>query len=492
MPRSLTVVHIASECAPYVKSGGLGDVVSALPKALSKLGHRVSIIIPYYGLLKKQNLNTSVVAADLSITIGRKQYSATVKKLTTDNGVPVFFIDNKTLFSKLPGLYGYPNDGLRFLFFNVAALTFLDRQVQNKLDPLFGRGVDVLHCHDWHSALIPQMLTFNHHFVNLKTAATVFTIHNLAFQGPSDWWTVPPRFQDSGRCDPCKVGVKPKFLNFTKRGIMYADAINTVSERYALEILTPEFGQGLDRLLRSKRNKVFGIINGIDYAVFNPKFDPHIYIQYDADSIFNKKENKIKLQQTVGLQPGADLPLIGMVNRLTEQKGFELMMQVMPFLLKLPMQLIVAGTGDKGYTNFFRAIAQKYPKKVATSCPFTEEMASKIYAASDIYLMPSRFEPCGISQLISLRYGSVPIVHETGGLHDTITNFNPRTRQGNGFIFSSYTKEDFLIAIVRALETYQYPEVWNQLATCGMEESFSWELPAKKYLQLYRLAIKKK
>ncbi len=486
MAKSLTVVHIASECAPYAKSGGLGDVVNALPKALAKLGHRVAVIMPDYGYADEGG----EVAGQFEVILGGKNYPARVRGITTEDGVPLFFIGNRELFGKQPNLYGYDDDGLRFLFFNAAALQFLDNEIGTG-EGYFAGGVDVLHCHDWHTGIIPQLLALNHHFEHLQSAATLFTIHNLAFQGPRDWWTVPKKRLDTGRNDPRKPGADWRYLNFARRGIMNADAVSTVSERYAMEILTPQFGQGLHRLLRSKRENVFGIINGVDYAVFNPQFDPHVAVPFDATTMDKKMENKLLLQRETGLEVSAEIPLLGMANRLTEQKGFRLLMQIMPHLLKLPVQLIMVGNGDREYLQYFKGMARRYPERIAVCNPFTEEMASKVYAGSDMYLMPSRFEPCGISQLISLRYGSVPIVHETGGLHDTITNFNPRTGRGNGFVFSSYTKEDFLVAIVRALETYQYPEVWKTLAAHGMRESFSWDLPAKKYTQLYQFITKK-
>lgn len=491
MARNLNIVHIAAECSPFSKSGGLGDVVSALPKSLSQLGYNVSIFLPFHGITKKQHLETETVL-ETEIVIARKRHIASLKKLKTEHGVTVFFVCNEALFGKRAGLYGYEDDGLRFAFFDVAVLTFLNQMTGKQMSPFTEGKVDIIHCHDWHAGLVPQLLCQTKRFPALTETATLFTIHNLAFQGPNDWWAVPASKLDNGRGEPLSTGQHPKHLNFTRRAIMQADAINTVSERYAAEILTPEFGQGLDKVIKSRQDRVFGIINGVDYAVFNPQFDPYIYDQYDTNSIDRKILNKIKLQAEVGLKVAGDIPMIGMVNRLTEHKGFELVRQLMPTLLKQPLQLIVVGSGDKEYIKYFRGVAKKYPQKIAVHSPFTQEMASKVYAGSDMYLMPSRFEPCGISQLISLRYGSVPIVHETGGLHDTISNYNPANGEGNGFAFSTYTKEDFLVSIVRALETYNYKNVWHELVKNGMHESFSWDLPAKKYAQLYQVALKNK
>lgn len=471
MPKELTIVHIASECSPFAKIGGLGDVVSALPKALSGLGHKVAVILPLYEGVKKQNLVLRDIL-ETEVSLLGKNFYAGLKQCETGDGVSIFFVDNEQFFGKRNNIYGYEDDGLRFLFFNLASLTLLDMALGQKIPPFEQGNIDILHCHDWHAGLIPQLLHCNHRFDHITEVATTFTIHNLAFQGTNDWWAVPKNKRDMGHGDPTAKGVNPKYLNFTRRAILHADVINTVSERYAAEILTPKFGHGLDKLLKARKDRVFGIINGVDYAVFNPQFDQYIYEKFGADTIEKKLDNKLRFQKEIGLEENKTIPLIGMVNRLTEQKGFELMMQLMPNLLRLPLQLAVVGSGDRGYLKFFRAASRRHPEKIAVCSPFTEEMAAKVYAASDMYLMPSRFEPCGISQLISLRYGSVPIVHETGGLHDTISDFDSRSGRGNGFVFSSYTEEDFLIAVVRALENYHYKDAWRALASSGMKESF--------------------
>lgn len=482
----LNIVHFAAECAPYAKSGGLGEVVAALPKAQAQKGHKITVILPLHSSVKKLQLPLKCLIQKQIAVKGRK-YTCCLKQLANGQGVTTLFLGNEKLFGNRSRLYSYPDDGLRFLVFNLASLQLINELAQL---PAGGLGkIDVIHCHDWHAALVPQLLALDQTCLNLRKTATVFTIHNLAYQGPSDWWRTPSPKQDSGAGNPAKAKYL-NYLNFTRRGIMQADIINTVSERYAAEILTPEFGQGLDNLLRSKQTHVFGIINGVDYAVHNPKFDPNVYAPFDTQSFKRKQENKLKLQKEMRLEVSPDMPLIGMVNRLTEQKGFELMMSIIPQLIKLQLQLAVVGSGDREYINFFSAFARKHPKKVAVSSPFTENMASKVFAGSDMYLMPSRFEPCGISQLISLRYGSLPIVHKTGGLHDTISNYEPATGRGNGFVFSAYSKEDLLIALVRALETYQYKNIWQTLAVRGMEQSFSWDLPADKYIKLYRMAVR--
>ncbi len=482
MPKQLHIVHVAAECAPYAKSGGLGDVVQQLPRALVAQGHKVSTFIPFHGSIKKQNLECQGIIQEIFVEVHGEKYPVSLKKIVTqDHGAAdVYLVCNEELFGKRMRLYGYDDEGLRFLFFDVAVLACINELVARSAGNV-GSGFsqpDILHCHDWHAAVVPQLV---HH-----ETPTLFTIHNLLFQGSPDWGNVGRgKKLDSGRTDPVNGAVDPEHLNFMRRGITFADAVNTVSVRYAAEILTKEFGCGLDSLLRANRAKVHGIINGIDYGVFNPKFDSYVYLNYDTDSLDKKAENKALLQREVGLDVNADTPLIGMVNRLTEQKGFELVVRAFPTLIKLPVQLIVVGTGDREYLNFFNRAARKYPKKIGVYSPFTDEMASKVYAGSDMYLMPSRFEPCGISQLISLRYGSVPIVHETGGLHDTVTDFSYRDDTGNGFSFSEYSPQDLLMAIARATEVYQNAVAWRRLVVRGMGQSFSWELPARKYNDLY-------
>lgn len=307
-----------------------------------------------------------------------------------------------------------------------------------------------------------------------------------------NWWAEEHIRADDGKNDPTKKMSLVPHLNFTKRAILNADLISTVSERYAEEITTPEFGQGLDKYIRQRKKDLYGIINGIDYTVYNPAYDKKIEYPYDWNSLRRKKKNKLVLQKKVGLEENPETPLIGLVNRLTEQKGFNLIMENIDILMRLPLQMVIVGSGYREYVLFFKKMARKYPKKIGIYTPFTEEMASKVYAGSDMFLMPSRFEPCGLSQLISLRYGSIPIVHETGGLSDTITNFSPKTRKGNGFVFKQFHGADFLVALTRALENYKYSQTWEHLTWRAMQQTYSWELPAKKYVRLFNIAIKNK
>ncbi|MFH1207670.1 MAG: glycogen/starch synthase [Patescibacteria group bacterium] len=484
LTRPLRIASVSSEVAPYSKTGGLADVAKSLPKALAEMGHHIALITPYYGFIHKQQLDLKKIEGKATVEIGRQKHDLTFLRLDFNDHLKIYFIVNQELFGQHSRVYNYADDNVRFLALDYAALQLLEII---KFNP------HVIHCQDWQSGLIPNFLVKRAgEFPSLAKAATVFTIHNLAYQLSCDWWTVPPDRVDDGKCDPMKRLKDINYFNFAKRGIFYSNIISTVSERYAEEITTPEHGQGLDRYLRHRKKDLYGIINGIDYTVNNPAFDDNIKYKYDWNTLRRKKKNKIELQRIVKLERNPDIPLIGVVNRLTEQKGFNLIMETIDALLRLQMQMVIIGTGHKEYVDFFKKIARKHPKKIGFYTPFTEDMESKIYAGSDMFLMPSRFEPCGISQLKSLRYGSIPIVHETGGLSDTITNFSPKTRKGNGFTFKIYSREDFLIALTRALENYKYPQVWEFMTWNAMRQTYSWQLPAKKYIQLFRIAINSK
>ncbi len=481
--RSLNISVISAEVSPFSKLGGQADVAHALPKHLHALGHEVSIVTPYYGLIAKKNLNPEHIG-DSVVRVGKKEYPVRFYRLMLSDTtpVPVYFVSQDELFTSREKIYGYPDDNLRFYVLNRAVFALYE---------ILGHVPDVLHCHDWATGLVPNFLKLEFGKQTVwQDTVSVFTIHNLLYQMQGMWFDVPADKRDSGRGLPPNDPNKIKATNLTLRAIKNADVVNAVSVRYAEEIMTKKFGEGLDVILRRRRKAVFGIINGIDYTIFNPSFDQHLKIHYDWNSLDKKAENKLALQREYKLPERRDIPMIGLAHRLTEQKGFDLIMQILPIVLRQPVQLVIVGAGDKGYVNFFRHMAKKYPQQVAVHLEFSESVASQIYAASDMFLMPSRYEPCGISQLISLRYGSIPIVHRTGGLADTITDFDPRSGFGTGFAFFNYTGPDLLMAMTRAIETYKYPRVWEHLTWQAMRQSFSWELPAKQYTDLYQAAIK--
>lgn len=484
--KSLRIFTIISEVAPYSKSGGLGDVGAALPKHVARNGHVVSTITPYYGFMKQQDIPLEEAGED-TVSFDGETYVIKFMRSSLRDRYDIYFAMNEELFGHYQmHMYGHENDALRFYVFSIAALKLIER---------LNAKPDIIHCHEWQAGMVPNLLRSDEHFRGIfRDTASVFTIHNLIYQMQGNWWSVPHDKIDDGKELPTTAR-QVRWLNFDRRGITYADAINTVSVRHAQEILTPEYGQGLDRVLTKREKDVYGIVNGIDYTVFNPQFDKLIWHRYDWNSLDKKHKNKAELQKLVGLDQEPDVPLIGLVHRLTEHKGFNLITKILPVLMRMNLQMVVLGTGDRDYINAFKKAAKQHPNRIGVYTPRigsddNNDLASKIYAGSDMFLMPSRFEPCGISQLISLRYGSIPIVHETGGLVDTITDFNPRTEIGTGFVFSKFEPEDLLVAIVRALETYNYPKVWEHLTWQAMQESYSWDIPAQKYVELYKRALK--
>lgn len=484
----LKIVHISSEVEPYSKTGGLADVASSLPRAIKRLGHKVIIITPLYGeIIDKKKYNLKLVAKDVKVELSeRVNMEADFWQGELEKSLPIYFIENNKYFGQRKTLYGSKHENARFFFFDLAVLRLLKT---------IGFQPDLIHCHDWHTGLIPYFLNrrFNKDEFFAKTAA-LFTIHNLLFQFGHNWWKVKTNLRDDGYSRLPKFSHTPAVerINFAKRAIINADLINAVSEQYAEEILTRDFGQDLHRILQNRKEKLFGIVNGIDYKDYNPKTDPGLYQNYDVNSLGNKVEDKKYLQKYFNLPVNPDIPVLGMVTRIAEQKGIDLVMNVVEDILKLDIQFVIMGSGEKHYESFFRKIQKKYPKKVGIHLEFDAQKATSVYAGSDMFLMPSRFEPCGLGQLISLRYGSVPIVREVGGLADTVTDFNPKTKKGNGFVFHAYQPKFLLIAIIRAVENYKYKETWTELVKKGMQQSFSWEIPAKKYMILYRKAIKQK
>lgn len=483
MATALKIAVLSAEVSPFCKVGGLADVAHALPKHLKLLGHEPVVVMPYYQFLDLQSIDKELVG-EIDLAFAGKQYHVKFLRamMPVPQPVPIYFIYQTELFSGREKVYGYPDDNVRFAFFDRAIFALFE---------MIDWQPDVLHCHDWHTGLVPNYLRSQFgKDPRWQQTVTVFTIHNLLYQLQGIWSGIPVKQRDRGRNSPPDQPEKLRFTNFTLRAIKHADLVNTVSERYAQEILTRKYGEALDPYLRRRRDRVFGIINGVDYTIFNPSLDKHLTVHYDWNSLDQKLVNKDELQRDLGLPLRRDVPLIGMVHRLTEQKGFDLVIKVLPIILRQPVQFVVVGEGHQTYMRYFRAMAKKYPDQVAVYLEFSEAMGSRVYAGSDMFLMPSRFEPCGISQLISLRYGSVPIVHRTGGLADTILDFNPRTGVGTGFVFQTYEPNDFLVSLVRAIETYKYPRIWEHLTWQAMRRSFSWELPTRKYVDLYQRAIR--
>ncbi len=490
MLSKLNIIHITPEVSPFSKTGGLADVARSLPKALKRLGHQVKIITPLYGKsIDKQKHNLVLVYKDVELLINSQEKEIiNIWRGYLMEDLEVYFIENKKYFSKHKAMYGSGKENARFLVFNVAAL---------KLLSLFKEKIDIIHCHDWQSGLIPYYLKTGFHYAkNLKNIKTVFTIHNLVFQLGHNWWEIPLNKRDYGRNRLPKLSDSAiECINFSKRAILKADTINTVSEQYRFEIMTKKFGQDLQRILKNREDRLFGIINGIDYNAYNPIKDPGLHQAYshqDKTKLFSaRKENKLALQKKLNLSENENVPMLCTTSRLTFQKGFNLILPAISALLKQDLQIIVMGDGRDEYIKPIKKIVKKYSKKI-TWLPYqgNESLETSIYAASDIFILPSNHEPCGINQLIAMRYGCIPVVREVGGLYDTVKNFNPITSRGTGFTFKGSDLLDFYGAVIRALETNKYNSIWQQLVLKAMAESNSWEIPAKKYINLYRYTLR--
>ncbi len=486
MDKKLKIISLASEVAPFSKVGGLANVAKSLPLALKKLGHQVIIITPLYKSISKKTFELKKVIKDLRIEIDEE----TTKSVSFWEGrlekkIPIYFVDHGQLFSDHLRIYGAKNENQRFYFFNIACLELIK---ELKISP------DIIQCHDWQTGLVPQLLKTKYKEDQyLEKTATIFTIHNLTFQLGHNWWEVPLRKKDYVNT-PLPLFKDPdlEHINFAKRAIKYADIINTVSETYAEEILNPAYGQDLQRMLDNRQNRLFGIINGIDYYDYNPATDPGLEANYDYNSLHQKIKNKNALQKKFHLPESPRFPVLAMVSRLTEQKGFDLLFPIIDTLMGQDLQLIIWGKGDKNYEKLISKFCKKYPKKFKANLELDTKNVTQVFAGADILLMPSRFEPCGLTQLESLRYGCIPVVHEVGGLSDTITDYNPQTRKGIGFIFKKYNPNEFLVAVIRAVVNYRHTKCWSVLVKKVMKLSFSWEIPAKKYIKLFRKAIANK
>lgn len=487
----LTIAVATWEIDPFMKMGGLADVARSLSKAVKRLGHDVFVFSPLWSTIRKEELKQLVQTREIIIDKTKKiTYSIWRGFLMRD--LPVYFIEEPEFISKSKKFYGTGKENRRFLIFD---LCVLDALKTLKIKP------DVIQCHDWHTGLIPYFLT--HRYNNDKYfdhTASVFTIHNLIFQFGRNWWETPLEKKDNGRgaLPLFKEKEKIEHINFTKRAIRNADMINAVSEQYAKEIMTKKFGQELHRILRNRQDRVVGIVNGIDYNDWNPSIDPGLIERYDYNSLHKKTKNKIWLQKKLGLTVDPKIPLIGWTSRLTHQKGIELVMEVIEPLLRLDVQLVILGIGQKEYETFFRKVNKKYPKKLVAKSPYVKgpkssfiydrDQETRLLAAADMIMVPSWYEPCGLPQLKSMRYGAIPIVSKVGGLADTVENYQTRQGLGTGFVFEKYDSRDMLVAIVRAIENHKHRHIWLTLVRRAMQMSFSWEIPAQKYVKLYRHA----
>lgn len=488
MPKNLKIVSISSEIHPFSKSGGLADVARSLPKALARLGHEVISITPFYGkIIDKEKYKLKKIYSNVEIYLNSTdKLKVNYWKGFAMHGLPVYFVECKKYFSQRKSLYGSSRENARFLVFNVAAL---------KLISLLKFEADIVQCHDWQTGLIPFYLKTDFRYSKtLRNAKTIFTIHNLIFQFGKNWWEVDPANKDFGRKRlPHLDDTRLDFINFAKRAILSADAISTVSENYRDEIMTRKFGQDLHRILKNRKERLFGIVNGISYETCNPANDDSLEKKYSFEKMVEAKaKNKEYIQKKFGLPVDSNVPIICTTSRITFQKGFDLITQIINKLSRLDVQMIMIGSGDKTFIKPLKKAARKFPRKliVIPSHSQNQKYETLVFAGSDYFLLPSHYEPCGINQLKAMRYGCVPIVRKVGGLYDTVTDYNPSTSKGTGFSFARYDKYVLYGTIVRALEAYRYPGVWQDIAKRCMLESNSWEIPAKKYVKLYRKVIR--
>ena len=480
--RSLKVLFLSAEVVPFAKTGGLADVAGALPKAIHALGHDIRVAMPRYGRISIERFGLNPVAGPFPVPIENGTEPATLYQGHID-GVPVYFVDNAKYYDR-DGIYMYPDDAERFIFFARASL---------EMCRYLNWVPDVIHLNDWHTAIVANWLkTIYTNDPLLGHIATVYTIHNLAYQGIFGYRVL----EIAGLADHGFIAhpdVAPhinEVVDMMARGILFADIINTVSPTYAQEILTKELGEGLDPILRDRRDRLFGILNGIDTAVLNPATDPYIAANFDMYSLDKRAANKAALQREANLAERPDVPLIGAISRLADQKGFDLISAIIdPLVRILGAQFVLLGTGEQRYHELFQGLAARYPEQVAVFLTFNTPLAQRIYAGSDMFLMPSRYEPCGLGQMIAMRYGSVPVVRATGGLADTVKDFNPLTGEGNGFTFGPYDPMALYTALVRAAETYKHRDLWRRLQLRGMSADFSWDASARKYVDLYYRAL---
>lgn len=477
----LKILLLAAEVVPFAKTGGLADVAGSLPKAIHGLGHDIRVAMPRYGRIRPDQFDLTHALDSFPVPMNNHTEMAELMQTTLDGNVPVYMIENARYFDR-DGIYMYPDDAERFIFFCRGTLEGMKR---------LGWQPDIIHCHDWHTALVPNWLkTIYADDSFFADAASVYTIHNLAYQG-----IFGHRVLEIAGIDEYGFIVHPDIMDlsevvdFMGRGIFFADVISTVSETYAREILTPEFGEKLDPLLRDRQGRLFGILNGIDLDEFNPATDHYLEANYTLESLERRVENKLALQREAGLRQDPQVPVVGIIARLTDQKGFDLITPIVePVLQHLGAQFVLLGTGEQRYHDFFAELSNRHPQQAGIFLTFNASLARRIYAGSDLFLMPSRFEPCGLGQMIAMHYGSVPVVRAVGGLADTVHDYDPGTRGGTGFVFEPYDAMALYTALVRALETYRHQDMWRELQIRCMQQDFSWQTSARKYIELYARA----
>jgi starch synthase len=480
------VLVVTPEAVPFAKTGGLADVAGALPKALMGMGVDVRLVIPKYRVVDEGRFGLRDTGITLRVPISESFKKAGVLIGETPEKVPVYFIKKDPYYDR-EGLYvtregDYPDNAERFVFFSRAAV---------ELSKAIGFRADVIHCNDWQTALIPVYLkTLYRNDPFFSDTATVYTVHNLGYQGL--FWHFDMHLTGLGwdLFTPDGIEFHGK-INLMKGGLVFSDAITTVSKKYGREIQTEEFGHGLEGVIAQRSGDLYGIVNGIDYDEWDPARDPHIAGNFTPDDIKGKALCKAELQRLYSLPVRKDIPLLAMISRLVDQKGFDLIEEAIDRLMAMDLQFVFLGTGERRYEELLEEIGRRYPKKAGVRIAYDTPLAHRIEAGADIFLMPSRYEPCGLNQLYSLRYGTIPVVRATGGLDDTVKNFNSKTGNGNGFKFRDYSVEALLKEVKRAVDIYRGKRVWKGIMQNAMRCDFSWEHSAKGYLKVYRKALDK-
>ena len=484
----LNILFVASEAAPFVKVGGLGEVMHSLPMALRKLGHDARVLVPKYATIDTAKYPLKPEMADIKVESGDKDpygiLVSNVLRYDWEDGLVNYFLENMEYYEKRANVYNYSDDTARWMLLSKGVLEFVRR---SEWKP------DVIVASDWQTGFVPNLVhTEYKDDPILSQIPIVFSIHNLKYQSMSD-----PRFVSEMDFDSGHNKIPDFFdqsilkLNGMRRGIMYADAINTVSPTYAREILTEEFGEGLDKLLNERKSRLFGVLNGINTESFNPETDKDLISNYSAKSLNKRQENQAALQKQFGLPASEDVFMVGMVSRMDEQKGFDLVVQILiPLMENINFQFIVIGEGNPGYRVFFEELKNKYPDRVGTHFAFDARLPRMIFGGADAVLIPSKYEPSGLVQMEAMRYGCIPIVRKVGGLADSVEDFTPEKEEGTGFVFEKYDPFSLTIALIRASELYRQKKEWEKLMKRAMAKNFSWEKSAEEYVKLFEMALR--
>lgn len=484
-PKDLKILMVAAETAPYAYEGGIAMVMGSLSKALASLGHDVRIFMPKFGGIDEEKYELETIFTGLEVPTGDDENPVlicNIKQAKKPDGVPIYFLENQEYYEKRANIYGYSDDSTRWALLSRGCLEFIRTQIFSP---------DILHCNDWHTGLVPDYIRSHYKKDPLiKDIATVFTIHSMKYQGVLDHHNVPELDIDDGRSVSASFfSERLKKQNFMRRGILHADTINTVSKKYSREVLTPDYGEGLEKLLLELQGKFFGIMNGLDYSLMDPRTDKLILRNYGIGTLDRRLENKKALQKEFDLKVSPDTLVLGTVGRLDYQKGTDLIVNTLHHVLHdYDIQFVQVGGGDMSLVKMLRDLKAAFPNKVGIH-PYPNFVLPRlVFAGADVILYPSRFEPCGVVQLEAMRYGAVPLVRSVGGLADSVENFDSSTMIGNGFVFTEFNEFGLFGQIVRAVELYKHKDLWTRIQKNGMKEDYSWESSAVEYVKLYDVA----